>query len=359
MLGIIMAGGQGSRLMPLTATRPKPMVEVLGRPVIDYVKEAMMKAGIDEIIVTTGYRGEQLKSHVASWSIQDEGCKGLKSRISQEATPMGTAGSVGLLRDVVNSTCVVGSGDAVASFDIVALLAAHRRSKAKVTMALFEVENPSEFGIVGLAKTADGDVDGGLREGFIRRFLEKPAPEEAFSNVINAGLYILEPEVFEHIPFGEKFDFSKQLFPKLLELGWPMYAQTIDGVWFDVGQPSELINAQATLIQRYDELPFTYPEGYDVVDRVLHSMDAQMDGDVIRSVIGRDCVVEVGGRVEDSLLMANCVIKSGGNVLNSVIGEGVTVPPGTTLEGCVVGDGATVKKGVHFVDKKIPKNISL
>ena len=130
MLGIIMAGGQGTRLMPLTATRPKPMVEVLGRPVIDYVKDAMVEANINELVVTTGYRGEQLQAHVESWN---DPLRGITGRINQESTPMGTAGSVGLLRDLITSTCVVGSGDAVASFDIASLLHAHRESGAKVT----------------------------------------------------------------------------------------------------------------------------------------------------------------------------------------------------------------------------------
>jgi NDP-sugar pyrophosphorylase family protein len=172
MLGIIMAGGQGSRLMPLTATRPKPMVEVLGRPVIDFVKEAMVQAGIRELVVTTGYRGEQLQAHVESWQQSHPEGEHIEARINQESTPMGTAGSVGLLRDLITTTCVVGSGDAVASFDISSLLKAHRQHGAKVTMALWEVDNPSEFGIVGLASSPDGEVDGDLREGFIRRFLE-------------------------------------------------------------------------------------------------------------------------------------------------------------------------------------------
>ena len=139
MLGIIMAGGQGSRLMPLTATRPKPMVEVLGRPVIDYVKDAMVEAGIHEIVVTTGYRGEQLQSHVESWSAPSGP---VKARINQEATPMGTAGSVGLLRASIQSTCVVGSGDAVASLTSLLAFDAHRRNNAKVTMALWESGEP-------------------------------------------------------------------------------------------------------------------------------------------------------------------------------------------------------------------------
>ena len=179
MHGVIMAGGQGSRLMPLTLTRPKPMVEVLGRPVIDFVKEAMVDAGIDELIVTTGYRGDQLAAHVESWATS-----GLAARVNQESTPMGTAGSVGLLRDELTDTFVIGSGDAIASFDICALLESHRTHGAKVTMALWEVEDPSDFGIVGLSSEQKGDVDGELRSGFIRRFLEnqhlkKPFPRSS------------------------------------------------------------------------------------------------------------------------------------------------------------------------------------
>lgn len=350
MLGIIMAGGQGSRLMPLTATRPKPMVEVLGRPVIDYVKDAMVEAGIEEIVVTTGYRGEQLQSHVDSWSTSSDS---LKARINQESSPMGTAGSVGLLRDEIHTTCVVGSGDAVASFDIASLLEAHRRHDAKVTMALWEVDNPSEFGIVGLSSALGGEVDGGLREGFIQRFLEKPTPEEAFSNVINAGLYILEPEVFEHIPVGEKFDFSKQLFPHLLKMGWPMYAQTIDGVWFDVGQPFELIKAQSTLMSRYDELPFSYPTHYAEHDGVLMAESVRCEGAVNRAVIGPSCVINEGAQVVSSLLMEGCHVGLGAHVVHSVLGVGVVVPANCVVEHCVIGDGVVLQADEKYTAEKI------
>ena len=221
-------------------------------------------------------------------------------------------------------------------------------------MALWEVDNPSEFGIVGLASSPDGEVDGKLREGFIRRFLEKPSPEEAFSNVINAGLYILEPEVFDHIPHGEKFDFSKQLFPTLLKMGWPLYAQTIDGVWFDVGQPFELIRAQSTLMERYSELPFSYPSSYLESNGVLRADDAQVDGNVTHSVIGRGCFVEAEGEVSHSLLMDTCTVESGASVQESVIGVGVVVPSGTVLKHCVVGDAAVLTPGEVYLDKKIP-----
>lgn len=352
MLGIIMAGGQGSRLRPLTLTRPKPMVEVLGRPVIDFVKEAMVDAGIDEIIVTTGYRGEQLESHVNSWNNASSGS--LLASVNQEATPMGTAGSVGLLRDKIQATCVVGSGDSVASFDIKRLLQQHRDCGAKVTMALWEVENPSEFGIVGLSSSKDGDVDGSLRSGYIRRFKEKPAPHEAFSNVINAGLYIIEPEVIELIPQEVKFDFSKQLFPLVLEKGWPMYAETINGVWFDVGHPKELLRAQETLLKQYDDLPFSLPEGSWVGNDGFVIAGATVDGMTTSSVISESCAIESSASVTSSLLMKGCHVGEGATIVDSILGQNVRVETGASLTNCVVGDGETISAGDSFNAALLP-----
>ena len=183
--------------------------------------------------------------------------------------------------------------------------------------------------------------------------MDKLSPEEAFSNVITAGLYILEPEVFDHVPVGEKFDFSKQLFPKLLELGWPMYAQTIDGVWFDVGHPFELINAQATLMQRYDELPFSYPETYAQDGDVLSASSAKVTGLVARSVLGPFTVVSDEAAVVDSMLMEGCRVEQRARVTGSVIGCNVTVPADTTVESCVIGDGAVLQAGATYTDQKI------
>ena len=330
------------------------MVEVLGRPVIDYVKDAMVEAGICDIVVTTGYRGEQLDLHVQSWNGVRKDGRSINARINQEATPMGPAGSVGLLRDHIAETCVVGSGDAVASFDIQALFKVHRASQAKVTMALWKVDDPSPFGIVGLSSAQEGPIDGELREGYIRQFLEKPTPEEAFSKVINAGLYILEPEVFEHIPQGEKFDFSKQLFPKLLSLGWPMYAKTIDGVWFDVGQPFELLQAQQTLMEEYDSLPFTYPEGYVLKDDSLLASTAKVNGEVERSVIGRECELSLGTQVVSSILMDGCSVAEGAVINGSVLGRHVVVGKGCTLEGCVIGDNVVLDSAQLHLNERIP-----
>tara|TARA_B100001113_G_scaffold205043_1_gene168136 strand:- start:2259 stop:3287 length:1029 start_codon:yes stop_codon:yes gene_type:complete len=331
MLGIIMAGGQGSRLRPITNVRPKPMVEVLGRPVIDFVKDSMVQGGVENIIVTTGYRGEMLAEHVQHWNVD-----GRTARINQESTPMGTAGSVRLLLDEITDTVIIGSGDSVASFDVASLLKAHKMNGAKATMALWEVDDPSPFGIVGLSTSQDGEIDGNLREGFIRRFKEKPTPEEAFSNVINAGLYILEPEVMELVPEGEKYDFSKNLFPRLLEMGWPMYAQAINGVWFDVGSPQELIRAQNVLIERREELPFPMPKGtisengsFIDISADVHQT-ATVTGSVISkgAIVGENaaldhCVLMNGARVGDGVELQNCILSPNSKVDSDVVANDV------------------------------------
>ena len=356
MYGVIMAGGQGSRLRPLTLTRPKPMVEVLGRPVIDFVKDAMVEAGIDDLIVTTGYRGEQLQKHVSAWPLQSmkTHSREITARINQEDSPMGTAGSVRLLSDLLTETFVVGSGDSVASFDISGLLAAHKQSGAKVTMALWEVEDPSDFGIVGLSAEHNGELDGDLREGYISRFKEKPSPEEAFSNVINAGLYIIEPEVLALMPLGEKFDFSKQLFPMVLEMNWPMYAKTIDGVWFDVGNPMELLNAQSTLVKRMKELPFPMPNGKVLPGNGFCMDDAVILGDVVSSVISSNCFVEENVKISNSLLMSGCKISPDSIISNSVLGQNVVIGNGAKLDNVVIGDDVVIAAKMDISDQRIP-----
>ena len=350
MLGIIMAGGQGSRLRPITNVRPKPMVEVLGRPVLDFVKDSMIQGGVNNIVVTTGYRGEMLAEHVGAWN--GNACT---ARVNQETTPMGTAGSVRLLLDEITETVVIGSGDSVASFDVAALLEAHKQNGSKATMALWEVEDPSPFGIVGLASTIDGEIDGSLREGFIRRFKEKPKPEEAFSNVINAGLYILEPEVMALVPEGVKYDFSKDLFPRLLEMGWPMYAQAIDGVWFDVGSPQELIRAQNTLIERRNELPFPLQEGARIENGSFIDPDASVHerSQVQQSVVGRHASVAEGAVLNQCVLMSGSVVEEGAQLQSCILSPNAVVKSNVSASGVVLGDGERLENTTNTENEGI------
>ena len=351
MLGVIMAGGQGTRLYPLTINRPKPMVEVLGRPVIEFVKDAMVNSGIKDIIVTTGYKGEMLENLVNSWSHND--LKLSSSSVNQEHTPMGTAGSVRLLSGKLKETFVVGSGDSVLSCNLEKLIAAHKKSNAKVTIGLWQVSNPSEFGIVGMSKVQNGELDGSLEEGFVVKFLEKPEPSMAFSDVINAGIYIIEPEVLELIPEKEKYDFSKQLFPKLLELEWPVYAKKIDGVWFDVGTPEELINAQHTLIRDRRNLPFKMPEG-----RVI-GIDGFEFSKSSSKAINHGSVLSNGSRVENDTVLQNSLIMNDSKIghkcriIDSVIGHNVKIDDNCVVENCVIGDNVIIKRNTSLKAQKL------
>ncbi len=324
-----MAGGRGTRLMPLTKNRPKPLVPILGRPVIDYVKDAMVSAGLESILVTTGYQGQQLISHVDKWDID--------SRVNQESEPMGTAGSVNLLRDVLNETFVVGSGDSVASFDIEDLISAHKLSGAKVTMALWEVDDPTEYGIVGLSSSNGGPIDSSLSSGFISKFKEKPKKQEAFSKLINAGLYIIEPEVLDMIPNDKKYDFSKQLFPEMLSKGMPIYAKTVRGIWFDVGNPNEIHKAQMALIKGRKDLPFPMPEGEILPDGSFISKSASVSGHVENSVILERS--SVNGAVVNSVVMADSRVN--GVSESSIIGQNCVID--SRIQNCVIGDNMHIR----------------
>ena len=349
MIGVIMAGGKGTRLYPLTANRPKPLVQVLGKPVIDYVSDALLDAGIDEIILTTGYQGEGLISLVEDWNNNKSG----KFSVSNEDRPMGTAGSVKLLQDKLTETFIVASGDAILSSNLKYLIAAHKLSNAKVTMALWEVEDPTQFGIVGLSSQLNGQIDAKLSEGYITKFLEKPSLEDAFSNVINAGLYIIEPEVLDHIPFDTKYDFSKELFPKLLELGWPLYAMKLDGLWFDVGTPGELIRAQNELITRRMELPFTIPQGKVTPENGYVFDTAETQSKTIESVICHQVLVGKNCKIENSLIMNHSIIGDNTIIRNSVVGNNVKIGSDCILNGCVVGDNLSIENRANFINQKI------
>jgi NDP-sugar pyrophosphorylase family protein len=191
-----------------------------------------------------------------------------------------------------------------------------------------------------LSTTPDGEIDGQLREGFIRRFKEKPSPEEAFSNVINAGLYILEPEVMELVPDGEKYDFSKNLFPRLLEMGWPMYAQAINGVWFDVGSPQELIRAQNVLIERREELPFPMPEGATIQQGSFIDPTADVDpsATVVHSVISKGSIVGENAVLKHCVLMNGAHVKDGVHLKNCILSPNSVIDSNVVASDVILGD---------------------
>jgi len=234
MKAVVLAGGEGTRLKPLTYKRPKPLMPVAGRPCIDYVLRSLAASGFHEIIVTTAYLSDALIK-----SIGDGLDYNASILYSFEENPAGTAGAVRRVANFIDETFVVAMGDILCDVDFKALFEFHKRTGGVVTIALTDVDDPTQYGIVGLDA-----------KGRIQKFKEKPRKEEAFSSLVNAGIYVLEPEVLEFIPPDQKFDFAKDLFPKLLSKGVPLYGSRIDGVWMDIGQPHDLWKASMEVVRR-------------------------------------------------------------------------------------------------------------
>ncbi len=345
MKAVIMAGGEGTRLRPLTRSTPKPLVPVVRRRCIDYSLGSLARAGITEIIVTTSYKAGMI---VDALEATDVG--GISMLFSFERQPLGTAGGVAKTSAYLDDTFIVMSADVLADVDLAAMMDLHRRKGADATMALTTVENVSEYGVV--------DLDDDQR---IQRFQEKPSPEEAFSDLINAGIYVLEPRVMEHVPDDTRFDFSRDLFPILLENDQPMYGHTLDGLWMDIGRPSDLILANQRVLSTHPipmtlhaipdgvrgawtSADVTYGEGVVVEGpSMLESRVSLGDGArIYGSFLHPGVSVGAGAVVEDSLVLEDCTIMSHAHVRGCIIDRDSTIGEGASLTRTNVGRGTTV-----------------
>ena len=219
MKAVIMAGGEGSRLRPLTSNLPKPMIPLVNRPMMEHVVNLLRQHGFDEIVVTVAYLANAIRTYFGDGSEF-----GVKMVYATEETPLGTAGSVRNAMDVLDDRFLVISGDVLTDIDLSAIVATHAEKGSMATIGLTPVENPLEFGIVITRE-----------DGSIERFLEKPTWGQVFSDTINTGIFVLEPEIFDHIPPGRPVDFSSEVFPALLEEGKPLYGAVAAGYWEDVG----------------------------------------------------------------------------------------------------------------------------
>ncbi len=352
-----MAGGEGTRLRPLTERRPKPFVPIAGRPCLYYLLESLSEAGFKDTIITTCYRPEVFMDGVGDGSRFD-----LNIIYSLEDEPRGTAGGVKKVEPFIKDTFLVASGDLLVSCDLKAVMDQHKRSGALATMALTEVDNPTEYGIVG----TDDD-------GRITKFKEKPKEEEVFSNLINAGIYVIEPEALEMVPEGQKFDFSRELFPKILEKEG-LFGSVIDGVWIDIGRPADVLRANQVIIdRRLKEGGFDGMEAglTDLRKLGLIAETAEIEGDVRGvSIIGENAIVEKGAVIDSSFIHDNVRIGGETNVSSSLImqdgrvGERshieatilspkVKVGSDVKMESCVVGDERIIDVGSWLVDQKV------
>ncbi len=326
---IILVGGEGTRLRPLTYGILKAMVPVLNRPFLEHTIAYLKKHGIEDIILALSYLPESVQDYFG-----DGSNLGVQLTYSVETSPLGTAGAVKNAELYLNSTFIVLNGDVFTDLDIANMLAFHQHKGAKATIALTWVDNPCAFGIV--ETNTDRKV---------QRFIEKPSPDRVTTNWINAGIYILEPEVLGHVSAGSHYMFEKGLFPLLLELGEAVYGYHFNGYWLDMGTPEKYLCLNCDLLLSKAKSVLIGGLSRDEVccnkEAIIHP-SAKIAGPVIidsRCRIGQR--VHIRGPV---IIGADCYVGDDASIEKAVLWRGVNIDAGAVLKQCIVGSNTKIIK---------------
>ena len=313
MKALLLAGGFGTRLRPLTLTRAKPLLPVLNRPHIAHVFDLLQRHGISDAVLLTSYLAETFDDLV-----EEARSRGMGVEVNQEREPLGTAGALKYAEPFVgDETFLVFNGDVLTDADIAGLVGFHREREAEATILLTPVDDPSVYGVVPTDP-----------EGRVTAFVEKPAPGAAPTNLINAGVYVLEPSVLDMIPSGEPWSIERATFPGLVEHGRRLFARSTEAYWIDIGTP-----------EKYLQVNLDALEGRIALEGSA-TADARIAGDarVSCSCLGPGVTVEPGAGVTESVLLPGVAVGEGAEVRRSILGEGVKVAPGAVVEGRTVGD---------------------
>jgi mannose-1-phosphate guanylyltransferase/phosphomannomutase len=329
-----MAGGEGSRLRPMTANLPKPLLPVANRPVLEHVLRLLRRHGITETVVTVQFLASLVRNYFGDG---DE--LGMSLQYATEQRPLGTAGSVKNaetpLRD---ETFLVLSGDALTDADLTGMIDFHRRSGALVTVGLKSVPDPLEYGIV----ICDPD-------GRVNRFLEKPTWGQVFSDTVNTGIYVMEPEVLGDVPLDSEVDWSADVFPQLIDRGAPLFGYRFDGYWEDVGTLESYRQAHLAVLNREVEIEIG---AFEVSPGVWLGEGAEIDPDVEITgpvLVGDYSRVEAGAQLEPyAVLGANVVVKAGAVIERSIVHDNVFIGPRASLRGCVIGRNTDVMRSARI-----------
>ncbi|SES70446.1 sugar phosphate nucleotidyltransferase [Anaerobranca gottschalkii] len=333
-----MAGGKGTRLRPLTCGLPKPMVPILNKPVMEYAINLLSKHSITDIAVTLAYLPEKIIDYFGTGEQLN-----VKLNYFVEEVPLGTAGSVKNCGDFLDQTFIVISGDALTDLDLTQAIEFHKKKKSKATLVLRKEPVPLEYGVVII----DSD-------GKILRFLEKPSWGEVFSNTINTGIYILEPEVLDYYQKGDTFDFSKDLFPKLLEEKIPMYGYVMDSYWNDIGALTSYKETQFYMLSENLQLPVYAKEiepGIWVDEGTLISKKAKL---IPPLYIGKNCVINDGVELgPNTVLGDNCKIGASSTLKNSTLWTGVKLGNFCEIRGAVLCSDVQLSSRVKVYENSV------
>ncbi|WP_457595917.1 sugar phosphate nucleotidyltransferase [Hydrogenimonas sp.] len=340
---VMLAGGFGTRIQPLTHSIPKPMLPVVNLPMMEHTLDRLVELGIDEVVILLYYKPEIIKNH-----FKDGSDRGIKIHYVLPDDDYGTAGAVGLGREYLDSTFIIVSGDLVTDFDFKKIFDYHFEKNSKLTITLTSVENPLQFGVV-IAN----------EEGKIEKFLEKPSWGEVFSDTINTGIYVIEPEILDYIPVGENFDFAKDLFPLLMREGIDLMGYNAKGYWRDVGNPDSYREVHDDILNR--RLDFRIPgRRVDYPDGTLWlTGESELDESVEivgNVVIGGNVRIGKGTKLNNVVIGDNVTIGEWSHIRNSVLWHDITIGKKFVLDNgviCndnVIEDSVTAKAGLILAE---------
>jgi NDP-sugar pyrophosphorylase family protein len=334
MQALILAGGKGTRLRPLTVYTPKPIVPVCNRPFLLCQIDTLRRAGITDITLSLSYQPSKIEQQLG-----DGTDFGVRLSYTVEPQPMGTAGAYKFAEDLIREPTVVFNGDIVTDLDLEAVIREHNARQATATIVLAPVENPSAYGLVETEE-----------DGRVKRFLEKPKADEIVSNNINAGTYVLDPRVLDYIPAGENYSFEYNLFPDLLRREEKFYAHVpADTYWIDIGTPARYLEVHRDLLagrvrgietgRRLGDFDSATAAEIDGFSMIANGCVIKPGAQIINSVLGEGCHVEEKARIENSVLWPHTRVGTGAHISGAIIGRGCHVGRSSQVgAGAVLGD---------------------
>ncbi len=349
MKAVVMAGGEGSRLRPITIRRPKPMVPIAGKPVMEHILNLLKCHGITEVVVTVQYLASNIEDYFGNGSQL-----GMHITYAREDTPLGTAGSVKNAEEHLSEPFLVISGDALTDYNLTEFIQYHCEKKSLSTLLLAHVHNPLEYGVIITNE-----------DGHITQFLEKPSWGEVFSDTINTGIYMLDPQIFSYFERNKQFDFSQELFPYMLKKGDPIYGYIApSGYWCDVGSLSEYMRASADILQGHVrvEIPaknigdnIWCEDGVEIADEaqlygpIYLAHDCKVKAGAIihgPSAIGHYSIIDERAQVDRSIVWNNSYIGERSELRGALVGSSSSIKSKAVMfEGSVVGDNSIVQEG--------------
>lgn len=360
MQAIILCGGTARRMLPITEKRPKVLVPLMNKPLLERTIEWLPES-IEEVFITINYRSDDIKA----WVTANKKKYDKHLEVVIEDRKLGTAGAIKNVEDKLEGDFLVVSGDVVSSLDVGKLVSFHTEKKADLSIALYSVPNPSDYGIVGLEK-----------DGRVNRFTEKPKPDLTFSTLANTGIYVSNNKMLEFVPRLSYYDISSELLPYILKRGFGVYGYQFTGHWMDLGVPERLLEAHRLLMRRTMMLDLKSEIKARVLPPVIIGEKCKLDGTVGPEVcIGRGVTskeskimssviydgVDVGNNaiVRDSIVCPGCKIGNNAIIEGAVLGDNVTIAAGVKVSrGARVWSGQTVKKDIgedQFVGGTIEK----